>query len=396
VPDYVALDLHRDYVHRCQLEPHPEGAKMRHSRFPNTREGWARFIETETGPQTWVAFEVTGNAFEVWDLLSPHVGRVLVAKASAAKEKGSGRKTDRADTERLVLGLAQGTLPAVWVPPKEVRDLRHLLQARRRTDSRRKAVGNQLRAILRRNWIQVPTGTDVQAWIAAHPEALDELGPADRILALSALRQYEVLAQEVAALTAEVAARTEKEPRVQLLLSIPGVSLITAAHIYAYLGDPSRFPGPKQLTRYAGLDPSVHSSGERNRRGRTSKNGCKPLRTALIEAAHTVARYDTGPLGQFFARMRKKAGYHKSIVALARKLLIVAWRILLTGTSYHGARLETTQRKVRHLERQAARSRDWTVLRVQLLGGDTGDGVAAPGQTSQRRRAPRKRTPVPA
>lgn len=396
MPHYVALDLHRDYVHRCRLEPHPEGAKVRHSRFPNTREGWARFLETETGPQTWVAFEVTGNAFEVYDLLSPHVGRVLVSKASAAKEKGSGRKTDRADTERLVTGLAQGTLPAVWVPPKEVRDLRRLLRARARAESRRTAVGNQLRALLQRNWIRVPAGTQVQAWIAAHPDVLDELAPADRILALSALRQSEVLAQEVAALTAEVAARIEKDPRVQRLLTIPGVSLITAAHIAAYLGDPSRFPGPKPLARYAGLDPSVHSSGETNRRGRTSKNGCQPLRTALIEAAHSVARYDTGLLGQFFHRLRKRMGYTKAITALARKLLIVAWRILLTGTSYHGARLETTQRKLRQLERQADRSRDWTALQIQLLGGDPGTAAAALAQTSRRRREPRKRTQVPA
>ena len=101
MPTYVALDLYRDDVHRCRLEPHPEGANMKHSRFPNTREGWDRFIETETGPDTWVAFEVTGNEFEAYDRLSPHVGKVLLTKATAGKEKGSGRKTDRADTERL-------------------------------------------------------------------------------------------------------------------------------------------------------------------------------------------------------------------------------------------------------------------------------------------------------
>lgn len=108
VPNYVALDLHRDDGHRCRLEPNPaEGAQMKHSRFPNTRESRLRFIETETGPDTWVAFEVTGNAFDVCELFSPYVGKVFVTNASAAKERGSGRKTDRVDSERLALGLAQ-------------------------------------------------------------------------------------------------------------------------------------------------------------------------------------------------------------------------------------------------------------------------------------------------
>ncbi|WPD18350.1 IS110 family transposase [Thermaerobacter composti] len=94
-----------------------------------------------------------------------------------------------------------------------------------------------------------------------------------------------------------MAARVQDHPIVQCLLTIPGVSLITAATIDAYLGDPRRFRGPKQVKRDAGLDPSVYQSGQRNRRGRTSKHGCTALRAALIEAAQTTVRWGDGPLG---------------------------------------------------------------------------------------------------
>ncbi|MEW6522808.1 MAG: hypothetical protein AB1445_04410 [Bacillota bacterium] len=67
---------------------------------------------------------MTGNAFEVYDLLSPCAGEVLLTEASAAHERGTGRKTDRADTGRLAVGLANGTLPAIWVPPEPIRELR--------------------------------------------------------------------------------------------------------------------------------------------------------------------------------------------------------------------------------------------------------------------------------
>lgn len=392
MPQYVALDLHRDYTHRCRLEPHPEGAKMKHSRFPNTREGWARFVEAEATPDTWVAFEVTGNAFEVYDLLSPHVGKVLLTKPTAAKERGSGRKTDRSDTERLAMGLAQGTLPAVWVPPWKVRALRRLLQARARTNGRRKAVGNQLRAVLRRHWVKVPAGRDVASWLKDHPQAWEALDEADAVVAVSLLRQYRMLSEEVEALTAEIAGRVRGEPLVALLLTIPGVSLLTAAYLYAWIGDPARFRGPRQVARYAGLDPSVHESGETKRRGRISKHGCQVLRTALIEAAHSLARFDTGPLGQFFGRLRQRMGYAKAVVALARKLLIVAWRMMLTGTPYRGERPKTTARKVRALERQGAARRAASTLRQELLGPEAPAKAPVPAATGQ---GPgRKRTPV--
>jgi transposase len=75
---------------------------------------------------------------------------------------------------------------------------------------------------------------------------------------------------------------------------------------------------PKQVTRYAGLDASVHQSGEQHWQGHISKNGSPLLRTALVEAAHSVARYDTGPLGQFYQRKRRHLGHRKAIVARTR------------------------------------------------------------------------------
>lgn len=365
---FLALDLHRDYIHVCRLMPHPDGAKIRHSRFPNTPQAWSRFIATEIDRDTWVAFEVTANAFEIHDLLSTHAGKVLVVKPSAVKERGSGRKTDRADTERLVTGLAQGTLPVVWVPPEESRVLRRLLRLRQRTDSRRKAVGNHLRALLRRHFIAVPAGKDVAVWLQNHPGTLELLSADDRVLLGSLLRQYRVLQEEVEALTAEVAARVQDHPIVQCLLTIPGVSLITAATIYAYLGDPRRFRGPKQVKRYAGLDPSVYQSGQRNRRGRTSKHGCTALRAALIEAAQTTVRWDDGPLGMAYRRLRQKKGHSVSVVAVAGRLLVTAWRMMLTGEPYRGERPLATQRKLRMVRRRAAQARDGKEIIATELG----------------------------
>ncbi len=106
------------------------------------------------------------------------------------------------------------------------------------------------------------------------------------------------------------------------------------------------------MTRYAGLDPSIVQSGDQHRQGRISKTGSPLLRTLLVEAAHSLAKWDSGPLGQFSTRKAQEIGPRKAIIALARKLLIVAWRMLLTGEVYRAARAMTVARKQRELQKK--------------------------------------------
>nr|PZN37349.1 MAG: hypothetical protein DIU70_12825 [Bacillota bacterium] len=134
------------------------------------------------------------------------------------------------------------------------------------------------------------------------------------------------------------------------------------------------------MTRYAGLDPSVYQSGEQDRRGRISKNGDGLLRRILVQAAYQVARHDTGALGDFFRRKQKQIGTKRAIIALARKLLVVAWKILLTNTPYRSVRTERYQEKLGELKCLA--------LKKSKLSPDEfspgEDWVAQPGYQSQR------------
>jgi hypothetical protein len=129
------------------------------------------------------------------------------------------------------------------------------------------------------------------------------------------------------------------------------VGLVGAAIIWASLGDPHRFTTAKQVGRYAGLDPSFVQSGQELRRGRISKNGNPLLRTVVVEGALGVGRRDQGALGQFYRRKKRQIGHKKATIALARKLLIVAWRMLLTGEVYRGLNARTLARKHRELQR---------------------------------------------
>lgn len=65
--------------------------------------------------------------------------------------------------------------------------------------------------------------------------------------------------------------------------SVPGLSPVTVATILGELGDPSRFPTGKQVTAFAGLDPSVKQSGKTRKEGKISKRGPPHLRGAFTK-----------------------------------------------------------------------------------------------------------------
>ncbi|MFS8536024.1 MAG: IS110 family transposase [Limnochordales bacterium] len=366
MPRYIGLDVHKRYVHACEFRPdRPEGQQERHFRFPNTPEAWTALV-AELDREAVVALEVTGNAFEIYDTLAPHAGKVLVANAVELKRLGSGRHTDRVDAARLAKMAALGIVPTVWVPPQPLRQVRRLLKTRERLDSQRRALLNQARAALSRHGIAVPRGAD-PAVLLERMEGVP-LPPGERLAVQVTLEAAQVLEAQVEVLTAEIARQVAEVPEVQLLLTVTGVGLLTAATVWAKLGDPGRFRGPKQVARYAGLDPSVDQSGERDRRGRISRHGDRLLRRALVEAAWSVARHDQGELGRFYRRLAAKKGTKKALVALARKLLIVAWRMLQTGEPYRAQKPATVQRKLVGLQRLVRRRpADGEVIRRAML-----------------------------
>jgi transposase len=143
-------------------------------------------------------------------------------------------------------------------------------------------------------------------------------------------------------------------PEVRRLMTIPGVGSITALSIVAVIGEVGRFPTPRHLVGYLGLDPRVRQSGERKaRHGHISREGQAHARGLLIEAAHSAIR-TPGPLRAFHARLKARRGTQVALCATARKLAVICWHLLSKQHDYRYAAPTVTQRKLRKLQRQAA------------------------------------------
>jgi len=357
VTRYVGVDVHKSYLHVGEWVP--ETGERRHWQVSNRPEGWAELLQRLDG-SCHVVLEATGNAFELHDLLQAQVAEVVVANPLELRRLGAGRHTDRVDVDRLVGMLALGVVPKVWVAPQPYRGVRRLLRFRERLVSQRRTLVNQAKAVLRRQGLALPTEGDVRRVLSSRE--VERLPAEEQVILTCAVQQLAQVEAAIAAVEGAIAQQVGHERGVRRLLTIPGVGLVTAAVIWAALGDPRRFRGPKQVARYAGLDPQVEQSGERDRRGPISRQGKGLLRTVLVEAAQVAARHDTGYLRAFYLRKAKQLGQKRAVVALARKLLIVAWRILCTGRPYRALKPALCRRKLEGLRQRLRRPQPWAEL----------------------------------
>lgn len=122
---------------------------------------------------------------------------------------------------------------------------------------------------------------------------------------------------------------------IEHLSTIYGVGFIVAAIIRSELGDLRRFGKAKQLTAYAGLNPSVRQSGTSvNGRAHMDKRGNPRVRKALYLSAMVAVR-GKNELQQYYVKLRDEGKSAMSALgAVMRKLLVLMRAILISGKPY--------------------------------------------------------------
>jgi transposase len=296
---------------------------------------WPAWAQANLHPTDAVVIEATTNAWVIYDQLVMLVGCVVVAHPAKVKLIADARvKTDKVDVLTLAQLLRADMLPEVWVPPPHVRELRALLSHRRRLVSLQTTAKNRLQSVLHRLNLRPPHGDAFAHKQRAWWEAL-ELSPTERLRVNQDVATLEHIGPQIAAIDAELRRLSTSEvwsEQVPYLLQLPGIALLTAMTILGAIGDVTRFPSAKQLVGYAGLGAGVHDSGKTHRDKGITKQGRRDLRYVLIEAARVAVQ--THPYWKrAFAQLAKRIGDHKAVVAIARKLLIAIWHVLMAKSA---------------------------------------------------------------
>jgi transposase len=121
----------------------------------------------------------------------------------------------------------------------------------------------------------------------------------------------------------------------QHLTSIKGIGIISAAAIFAEIGDIHRFPTPESLVAYAGIDPTIFSSGEfEGTKRHMSKRGSPYLRKALWMAANGARRWNPDLDIFFTKKLHEGKPYGIAMGALCHKLLGRIYVILKENRPY--------------------------------------------------------------
>jgi len=152
------------------------------------------------------------------------------------------------------------------------------------------------------------------------------------------LVQFDVILEELRFEMKKIARLSQ---HYNLLLSIPGVGEITASIILSEIGNIKRFKTKKQLTAYAGLDPSIFQSGKFTAsNNKISKRGSPYLRKALYQATFIGigkrGDHPVNPILHEYYMSKKSQGKHGKValVATCSKLLNMIYGILSTETPY--------------------------------------------------------------
>jgi transposase len=275
------MDVHRDFCEVAIAQAGTVGSAGRIETTPAALELFAASLALTDV----VALEVTGNAGEIARILEPHVARVVVVSPHDTGISRARAKTDRSDARALAKLLAAGELDAVWMPDEWTRAMRRRLARRSQLVRARTRAKNEIHAVLIRRLAGRPPVSDVfgvrgRRW-------LSELElPADESETVAGcLRHVDFLDGEVAALDRVIAWEALRKPEVLRLMTVPGVSAITASTFIAAIGDIGRFASARKLVGYLGLDPRVRQSGPGPaRHGRITKQGSAAVRHVLVEA----------------------------------------------------------------------------------------------------------------
>jgi len=326
---FIGIDLHKKYSYVTSMDE--KGVVIAQKRIEHSPESLDTFVQSLNEGDS-IAVEATCNWYYIYELLENKVSDISLAHPLKTRIIAEARiKTDKIDSEKLAHLLRADLLPKAYIPDMQTLDLREILRYRASLVKSRTQLKNRIQSILSKNGVSSPFsdlfgkgGIQFLNNIRLRPCFRQ---PIDGYLII--IEQLDALIEQI---TNEIDAKAKLNKQAKLLMTIPGIGPYSAMLILSEIGDIERFPDAKNLVSYAGLAPSVHSSGGKTRYGHITKQGSRWLRWILIEASENARR--TRRFGHLYNRVVKKHSKKTAKVAVARQMLCVIYQILTKGEPF--------------------------------------------------------------
>lgn len=342
---YIGIDFHKNNTYVTRMDE--KGNILESKNIKNEKDVLEEFVET-IGREDEVVLEATGNWYYFYELVEDRALNVTLSHPAKTKAIASARiKTDKIDSAMLAHLLRCDLIPASYLPERSLRDLRETLRYRASMVWFRTSVKNKVQAILSKNGIRCPHsdlfGKKSLAWLSSLPLRECYRESLNGYLALA-----NTLTLEIRRVGEAVRKRAEESEEAKLLMTMPGISYYSSLLILSEIGEIDRFPSSGKLVSYAGLAPSIYSSGGVTRTGRITKTGSTYLRWILVENSHHAIRGSYRFEG-LFRRISARSGKNAAKVAVARKMLVSIYHMLKNNQPF-----KDIERDSRRLNRAGA------------------------------------------
>jgi transposase len=343
---FVGIDLAKKSMELCIL---CDGQAAVRLSYKTDAGGRARLCANLRASDT-VAIEACALAFVLARQLERDVGcHVLVLNpGKLAIIWQSTRKTDKEDARKLALLIQrypEEELPVVSVPDEREDMMRSLVSMKHYLVTLRTSMVNRLHALYVQAGMTFVKKSDLASSAARLRMAVRLEGYLARFAA-AIERELSVTEQEIAALDQELQSMVAEHELAPYVLSIPGVGPGVAAAFLAYVGDGKRFSSPAQVANYIGLVPRLDCSGETNRYGHITREGCRAVRGVILQATWSLIRCKQGGrLKEKFFLLAERRGKTRSAVALARRMVGLMWILVTRHEYYVDASKEMLERK---------------------------------------------------
>jgi len=323
---FVGVDLHRSRAQVAVIDD--AGREVLSRQVPNDRQVMLRLLSGLDDPH--VAVEATYGWEWFVELLEDHGVAHTLSHPKATKAIASARvKTDAIDAMTLAQLLRVDMLPAAYVATRQIRDVRGIVRHRVGLTQLRTSLKNRVRALVASHGATIRVNNIAGLTGKAALAALDLRDPVRERID-SYLNLIGALDAEITRARDTILAHADNDPRVRVLTQIPGVGKFIAMVVICEIADPHRFPDARHLVSWAGLAPTVRNSGTTTHIGHITRQGSPHLRWALVQAAHVAYRHP-GPLNAMHTRISARRGNQIATVAVARRILELAYYGLRDG-----------------------------------------------------------------
>jgi transposase len=347
---YIGMDVHQATISVAVMDS--QGNIIMESILETKASTILEFFAGLRGT-LFVTFEEGTSAAWLYDLLKPHVAKVLVCNPRKNAALKQGNKNDKIDAGKLAERLRLNDLKPVYHGDNGVRMLRELARSYLTIVKDLTRVMSRVKAVYR-SWAIPCAGRDVY-YTRHRSQWLDKIQePGVRCRAEQLYQQLDMLQHLRQQARRALLAESRKHPITTKLRQIPSLGPIRSALAVALIQTPNRFRTKRQLWTYSGLGLETRDSGEyhivqgqvRRRKKQVFVRGLNKDYNhdlkGLFKGAATRASVMPGPFQEFYQRSLSK-GIKPTMVrlTLARKIAAVTLTLWKKGESFDAEKLKS-------------------------------------------------------